>query len=243
MSRIESSNAQPARRWFVRVLSACVFALVSIALVRWRVTLTHLGEYLICSEAPESADLILILGGDFYGPRVLKAAELAQQGFAPTVLISSPPYRGRPEGEFAIAYLTGRGYSTAAFQIFAHNASSTVDEVIALRDELIRRSAKRVILVTSAYHSRRSAIVFRLFCPGIRFISVPAADEHFHAEDWWSDHSSRKLFFSEWKKIFGSLLYAYPSYLLGHKRGFAAKLPFSVTGRAWIPSGFHPRPS
>ena len=62
-------------------------------LIRWQPTLSFLGRYLVYSLPPQSADIILVLAGDFYGPRVLKAAELAKQGYAPVVLISGGPYQ------------------------------------------------------------------------------------------------------------------------------------------------------
>jgi uncharacterized SAM-binding protein YcdF (DUF218 family) len=179
--------------------------LLILVAVQWKVAFTSLGNYLICSSAPRSADLVLVLGGEFYGPRVLKAAELASQGYAPKVLISGPPYRGRPEGEFAIEFLAQRGYTTKSFESFGHRAHSTIGEAIALRRELIRRGVKRVILVTSAYHSRRAKIVLQLVCPGIDFISVPAPDPHYHPDLWWQDETSRRYFFSEWRKLLGSV--------------------------------------
>ena len=197
---------------------AGVATMAVLMLVARTPILTFLGSSLICSQSPESADLILVLGGDFWGPRVSKAAELGQAGFAPRVLISGPPYAGQPEGNLAIEFLVKQGYSRNLFEVFGHNASSTVAEAMALRPELTRRGAKRVILVTSSYHSRRACIVVRLFCPGIRFISVPAPDSHYAADRWWKDQSSRDLFYSEWTKILGSVVIAYPTYRLSHWR-------------------------
>jgi uncharacterized SAM-binding protein YcdF (DUF218 family) len=94
------------------------------------------------------------------------------------------------------------------FAIAAHHARSTRAEAMALRGEFQRRKCKRVVLVTSAYHSRRTSLVFKLVFPGVRFISVPAADLHYDPDRWWNDKSSRTLFFSEWGKIAGSLLLA-----------------------------------
>ncbi len=188
-------------------------------LIRWQTTLSFLGRYLVYSQPPRSADLILVLAGDFFGPRVFKAADLAKQGYAPLVLISGRPYDHGTEGDYAIAFLGTRGYSTRSFESFGHHAHSTIEEAIALRGELHRRHVKRVILVTSDFHSRRSAIVFRLFCPGIEFISVPGAEPNFHADRWWMDDHSRALFYSEWTKIFGTVLMAYPKDLIGRLLG------------------------
>jgi uncharacterized SAM-binding protein YcdF (DUF218 family) len=219
-SSVRASLTPVRRRWLGRLLAGCIIALVLVSAFRWQATLAALGNYLICSQAPQPADLILVLAGDFYGPRVLKAAELEGHGYAPRVVISGAPYHARPEdqvrpeGEFALAFLAKQGYGTDSFESFGHHAHSTIEEAIALRPELERRRVKRVVLVTSAFHSRRALIVFQLVCPRIDFISVPAPDSHYQADRWWTDASSRRLFFSEWSKIVGSLLLAYPEYQL-----------------------------
>jgi uncharacterized SAM-binding protein YcdF (DUF218 family) len=202
-----------SRRWAIFLTAICVILVVAMA-VRWQATLTSLGGFLVDSQPPQRADLILVLGGDFFGPRVLTGAELARLRYAPIVLISGPPYGRRPEGEMAIEFLAQKGYPRELFQVFGHHASSTIEEANVLRGELARRHVKRVLLVTSSFHSRRATIVLTLFCPGVRFISIPAADSHYHAAGWWNDDSSRKLFFSEWAKIVDSVLVAYPSYVV-----------------------------
>jgi uncharacterized SAM-binding protein YcdF (DUF218 family) len=205
-----SPQRRAPRDWFLSSLVVLGIALSVALAIGWKPVLSNLGDDLVTSPAPQPADLILVLGGDFWGPRVLRAADLGAQGYAPLVLISGPPYRDRPEGEFAIDFLAARGYPRRLFQSFGHHARSTIEEAIILRPELTRRGVRRVLLVTSAYHSRRAAIVFWLFCPGIKFITIPAPDEHYHAYEWWQDPSSRKLFFSEWRKILGTIFVEYP---------------------------------
>jgi uncharacterized SAM-binding protein YcdF (DUF218 family) len=179
-------------------------------LTSWKAVLFHLGDFLVSPQTPQPADLILVLGGDFWGPRVVKGADLVMQGYAPLVLISGTPYGKRPEGVAAIEFLAARGYPAQRFQSFLHHAPSTIGEAIVLREELARRGVRRVLLVTSAYHSRRASIVFRLFCPGIQFTTIAAPDEHYHPENWWEDASSRRFFFAEWGKILGTILVVYP---------------------------------
>ncbi len=198
------------RRWFLRSFLIVLLTLAVLLLIAWKPTLSYLGNLLVSPQSPRPADLILVLGGNFYGPRVVKAADLAMQHYAPLVLISGVPYEGRPEGDAAIDFLTARGYPRGLFQSFEHHAPSTIGEAIALRPELARRGVKRVLLVTSAYHSRRASIVFWLFCPGIHFITIGAPDNFYHPSDWWEDASSKKLFFSEWTKIFGTVFFEYP---------------------------------
>ena len=216
--QVAPSRPRAVLRVAVRILLFGALGLAAIALIRWQATLNWLGNYLVCSDARDPADLVVVMGGDFWGPRVLTAAEMARHGRAPLVLISGPPYAGRPEGELAVEFLVKQGYPRSLFAVFAHDQPSTLGEVLALKGELARRGVKRVIVVTSSFHSRRCVILFRLFCPGIRFQSAPAADEHYHANGWWKDASSRDLFFSEWTKLFGSVLIAYPTYVVSHWR-------------------------
>jgi uncharacterized SAM-binding protein YcdF (DUF218 family) len=182
------------------------------ALIQWRSVLNALGGFLVSSATPERADLILVLAGDFWGPRTIRGADLASEGFAPVALFSGTPYQGQMDGVLAIQFLAKKGYRTRSFQSFGHHAPSTIDEAIALRPELERRGVKRVLLVTSAYHSRRAGIVFRLFCPGIQFIAIGAPDDLYHPDHWWQYPRSKKLFYSEWTKILGTILFEYPKH-------------------------------
>jgi len=221
-------------RWAV-FLTTCLLVLGVAGAIRWRALLTSLGAFLIDSQPPQQADLILVLGGDFWGPRVLTAAELARIGYAPIALISGPPYGDRPEGVLAVEFLVQKGYPRELFRIFAHHANSTLAEANALRGELARRKVKRVLLVTSSYHSRRAAIVLTLFCPGVRFISIPAPDSHYHVDEWWNDESSSQLFFSEWSKILGSVLVAYPAHVVSRLFGSGMAIVRVVPFISWLP--------
>jgi uncharacterized SAM-binding protein YcdF (DUF218 family) len=205
---------RPILRWIRRALLVCLLGLLVISFVERRALLAYLGNSLIYRQPLQHADLIVVLGGNFFGERVVQGADLETQGYAPLALFSGGYYQGNPEGEVAIAFLAQRGYPRRGLESFSHDSKSTIDEATSLRAELVRRHAKRVILVTSSFHSLRTAIVFRLFCPGIQFISIPAAYPEYHADTWWMDPGSRRLFFSEWAKILGTFAIAYPAYLI-----------------------------
>jgi uncharacterized SAM-binding protein YcdF (DUF218 family) len=202
-----------ARRW-IGSLAAGILILLVTAAICWQAILTALGSFLVDSQPPRQADLVLVLGGDFWGPRVLTGAELGLHRFAPIVLFSGPPYHDRFQGELSVEFVVQKGYPKEIFQVFGTAAQSTIAEANDLRAELARRHAKRVLLVTSNYHSRRATIVLTLFCPGVQFISIPAPDGHYHVAEWWNDDSSRKLFFSEWQKMLGTVLVSYPTYVV-----------------------------
>ncbi len=201
----------------VIVLSLIAAGLLAVCVFRAPL-LTEMAKLLMLSDAPEPADLVLILGGDFWGPRAVKGAELGARGYAPRVLISGPPYANPsisgPESELSIRFLVEKGYPRELFLGFPNSTKSTVDEAIAVCPELRRLGARKVLIVTSAYHSRRANLALRLFCPDVKFRSVGAADSQFQAEGWWKIPAYRAVFFSEWTKIAGTILWSYPKYLL-----------------------------
>jgi uncharacterized SAM-binding protein YcdF (DUF218 family) len=210
-------DAKPRRTFRLWVASTAVICLL-LAGIAYPLILTRMAQFLLLSQKPEPADLILILGGDFYGPRALLGAELGKLGYAPKVLISGALYQNRPEGEFAIRFLVERGYRRELFVSLPSTTQSTIEEALAVCPELDRLGARRVLIVTSAYHSRRSNVVFRLFCPGVRFRSIAAADAHFEAEYWWKKPQCRRIFFSEWEKIIGTVIWKYPEHNLKRLR-------------------------
>ena len=182
--------------------------------VFYPVTLTLLARFLTYSQPPERADAILVLGGEFWGSRPIKGAELGLRGYAPKVMISGALYQNRPESELSIQFLVEKGYPRELFVSLPVLAGSTVEEAAAVCPELRRRGAKKVLLVTSSYHSRRANVAFRLFCPGVQFRSVAAESEQFQVERWWMNPHFREVFFSEWKKLLGTVFWSYPAALL-----------------------------
>jgi uncharacterized SAM-binding protein YcdF (DUF218 family) len=75
-----------------------------------------------------------------------------------------------------------------------------MEEAQAVTPELRRLGAKRVILVTSDYHTRRAGKIFRAAAPDLMFYVVAAPDVHFTAHGWWHSREGRKTFVLEWTK-------------------------------------------
>ena len=193
----------------VLALSILVAVFVGTRQSTWQLA----GDLLISTEEPHSSDAIVVMGGDFWGPRVVHGAELGKARFASRVIISGPPYRDRPESELAIEFLQTKGYPRELFISFAHTATSTPDEILVLCDELHRRSIKNILLVTDSYHSRRSQITFNVLCPSIRVTSSPAQDPYYRPAQWWTRPADQDIVRREWTKIAGTVVLA-PRYWL-----------------------------
>lgn len=185
------------RRW---LLAPLILALTILSAVTYPLWLSFLASSLVCSEPPEKADAILVLAGDALGNRILKATELASQGLSHQILVSSPPAYGSHEGEFAIEFAVQHGYPAKLFVELPHEASSTREEAHELAPVLRKLGVKKVLLITSNYHTCRAARVFRQAAPEIQFIVVAAPDPSFSPDRWWQTREGRKTFLVEWLK-------------------------------------------
>ena len=163
------------------------------------------GKALIHDDGPGKADIAVVLAGDIYGQRIVKAGELVRSGFVPAVLVSGPgPLYGRYESDLAIAFAVRKGFSQGWFIALPNSALSTREEARVILPELRRRNIRSFLLVTSDYHSARAGRIFREASRGMgggldmRIVAVP--DEFFRADTWWRSRQGQKSVFIEWSK-------------------------------------------
>ena len=189
-------------RWLLAVVLAVVLVLAT-----YPIWLTVLGGYLVHSDAPVPADMIVVLAGDFTGSRILTAGNLLRQGFAPKALISGPAgVYGIYESELAIAMAVRNGYPAAYFVAFPNDSKSTASESEAVISELRKLHVHKIDLVTSNFHTRRAAKIFRSHAPDMEVHVVAAPDRYFTPNGWWKEREGRKTFVMEWMKTVGEWL-------------------------------------
>ena len=190
----------PLHRLF---LAVPVLLVIAAAASHWWLPLV--GTFLVKDDGPAKADLGVVLGGDYWGYRIQKAAELVRQGYIPQALISGPPgFYGFHEDELAIAFMVKKGYPAAYFIPFPHEAMSTRAEAECVLPELRRRNVHRVLIITSDFHSRRADRTFRYvggklgYQPDIRMVT--AGNQLFRIDQWWKAREGEKAVFFEWAK-------------------------------------------
>jgi len=187
-----------------KILVASAAVVLSVLTHTW--WMAWMGAWLVRSDAPFRADVIVTLAGDPYGHRILKAAELVKSGFAPKVLVSGPPgFYDLHESDLAIPFVLRHGYPGDWFIAVPHDAHSTDEEGRAFLPELTKLHVHRVIVVTSDYHTRRARRILSADWPGIEMRMVAAPDEFFSANGWWHTREGRKTFLLEWTKTLTSL--------------------------------------
>jgi uncharacterized SAM-binding protein YcdF (DUF218 family) len=164
---------------------------------------------LVEDDGPRKADAIVVLGGDAYGQRIIKGAELEKAGYAPIVLVSGPPYLLGAESDEVIEYAKRQGFPAALFRsvpLPAGSADSTRVEAIYFGKYLKDNGIHKVLLVTSNYHTRRAAKLWRLEDPWLDVTVVPAPDRYFTTDGWWESRQGKKTFLYEWVKTLATWL-------------------------------------
>jgi uncharacterized SAM-binding protein YcdF (DUF218 family) len=185
----------PFRNW---ILGAALLAILVLSYPLW---LGALGQYLVSTDSAVQADIVVVLAGDGYGHRILRAGELVRQGLAPTALVSGPEgLYGYYESELAIPFAVQQGYPASWFVPFRNKALSTREEASAIVPELRKLGVHRCLLVTSDYHTRRAGRAFRSTAPEIAFRVIAARDEFFRPGGWWRTRQSLKQGVLEWMK-------------------------------------------
>lgn len=186
------------------VVAAAVALLVFSESCRAAV-LTALAKAWVVNDAPEKADVIYALGGGL-PQRPQAAARLFKEGYAPRVLYSDVKHGwaveagfSPSEGEITRRLLLKEGVPAQALEPLGRGLSSTYEETRALREWVVARRARRVIVVTDLFHTRRAERYFQKALSGtgadLRVIgeSVPA----FQLTNWWKTEEGLLYFNNE----------------------------------------------
>ena len=157
-------------------------------------------ESWIIEDSLDKADALMVLSGDnFYADRATRAAELFREGKAPVVVASGR--RLRPNAgiaELTEHDLVERGVPKERILRFVHDADSTREEAEALAKLAKTKKWRKVIVVTSNYHTRRARYIFRrVFPPDIETRVASARDGDFDPERWWEKRVSTKVLMGE----------------------------------------------
>ena len=186
---------------FLRFISLLMFLAFFACIYVVRHPLLRLaGQLWVLDESAERADAIVVLSDDNYdGDRAAHAAELYSAGLAPQIVASGRllrPYAGL--AEIIEHDLESHGVPAAAIVKFSHRAANTREEAEALAGLVASRGWKRVLIVTSNYHARRTRFIFgRVFRPSFAVRVSAARDSEFDPSHWWESRLGRKLFFNE----------------------------------------------
>ncbi|MCE9519094.1 MAG: YdcF family protein [Verrucomicrobia bacterium] len=214
MTREDSAAAELAlvsaprqRRWLRRLV---ILAIACGLLFAFRFPLmTQAAQWWIISDPLEKADAALVLGGGM-DTRPFHAAELYQRGLVPLVLVaevntsSAVDLQLIPlESDVSAGVLKKSGVPDAAIQRFGHGVTSTRDEAVAVRQWLERHSAKRLIIPTDPFQTRRIRYIFEHELQGldVQVIVTAIPSKRYDPLQWWKSEAATINFQNEIIKL------------------------------------------
>jgi uncharacterized SAM-binding protein YcdF (DUF218 family) len=199
-----------ATRWPKRIL---VVTLIALALwfISWLAA-----RWLIVTASPDRGDAILLLSGSSsIHERAHYAAQLYSQHRAPKILLtndnqmggwSSVDQRNPYYYEIARLELQQMGVPSRDIEVIGPVVDGTYDEANVVRQFLAGRNINSIVIVTSAYHSRRALSTFRSVFEGsgitIGLAAVPPGWQTPKPATWWLTPRGWQLVAGEYLKLF-----------------------------------------
>jgi uncharacterized SAM-binding protein YcdF (DUF218 family) len=148
------------------VVTRRIVKILLIVIVVWLAGAWVAARALIVSADLPKADAIVVLSGSStYIERTHKAAELYNQGRAPLVVLTDDNTRGGWSSaqqrnpyfvERAHDELVKQGVPPAQITVVPGLAEGTHEEALLVRDYVVAHGLRSILIVTSAYHSRRA---------------------------------------------------------------------------------------
>jgi uncharacterized SAM-binding protein YcdF (DUF218 family) len=179
------SNRKP-RIWLL-LASFLFFLLLTIFL--------NLGRWLIVEDSLEHASAIVVLSGAMPA-RALEGSRIYRTGAAPEVWLTHTIEPGATMAQLSVPFTSEDGYEKevliregvpeSAIRIIEPPIQNTEDEILAIGKNLRDMKERKVIIVTSKVHTRRSKALWnRLSAKDGQAIVRGVSDDSFNAARWW----------------------------------------------------------
>ena len=180
------------RRW--RRIGVAALLLLLLATLAAFAGLYWAEPLLTIEDLPAKADAEVILGGEpYYRPP--RALEIFQNGLASNIVVS-----GHGDSDEVRIWFKAKGVPVSAIHVES-NSRNTQQNARFTVPLLRTQHAKRVIIVTSWFHSRRALACFRKAAPEIEFISLPTVADRPRTR--WPNRYERGMVLREYLKLAG----------------------------------------
>lgn len=171
--------------------------------------LQAVGDFLVITDPPAPADVVIAVSGDGTGERARAAADLLRRGYVRWVIISGSRRGFAPGGATAAMVRQALRAGVPRARLLVEDAStSTLDNARHTARLMRAHGLRRAIVVTSPYHTRRAAWTFRsVFRPqGLQVRVLAAGDSFFQVKGWWTRPQERALVVREYAKLLAFLV-------------------------------------
>jgi uncharacterized SAM-binding protein YcdF (DUF218 family) len=186
---------------FSRLLFLVFFlGLIAVVYFARHPLLRFAGEFWVIDEPAAPSDAIIVLGDDnFAADRAFHAAGQYRAGVAPVVVACGRMLRQNAGIADLMEHdLESFGVPATAVVKLSHRAQNTRDEAGEVARLIQARGWKRILIVTSNYHARRTRFIYgKILPPTVTYRVSGARDSEFDPARWWESRIGQKLFITE----------------------------------------------
>ena len=175
-----------------------IYLMIAVLALGVLPTLLKCLNRLLIVDHPAPSDLILVPSGDF-ALRSESAFTLAERGYSNQVLIdegSEVLNFGRTLAERRLNQLSGAPVKVSICPIWTESTFTESQEAARCVENF---KVRRILIVTSDFHTRRAVTIFRRAMPAVTF-SVASVPTAYSTKPWWSP-SSLATSTEEWGAI------------------------------------------
>jgi uncharacterized SAM-binding protein YcdF (DUF218 family) len=161
--------------------------------------LRSMGKYLVYSTKIEKADIAIVLSGGS-GNRVRGGVELYKKKIVPKLLMTGGPMFHTSYSVYMAEYAEYLGVPRKNI-ILEENSCSTKDNAKYSLQICEKLNIKKVIIVTSDFHTRRSYRIYnKYFKPAGIKVMVKPVPTAIDFDNWWKYHEMADKVLIEWGK-------------------------------------------
>lgn len=199
---------------FARKISRWTAFALSIVLMWSLLAWVAAKALVVRAELPHADALVVLAGSSTYIERTRRAAQLFAQGVAAKIVLTND---NLPSGwsalqernplfvELAAEELKRHGVPAEKIEIVPGAVSSTYDEITRVREYSVKHKLKSVLVVTSAYHSRRAwwtlRHVFRSSDVAVGLETAAPGEQSPWPATWWWHRVGWQMVPVEYAKI------------------------------------------
>jgi uncharacterized SAM-binding protein YcdF (DUF218 family) len=209
MKRIKEVLKKFFHKW--RLIRYAIYFVVLLTLFLCRAPILRgLGNWLINEDKLEKADVIVLLGGNSF-ERAPEVKRIFEMNYAKEIVCTGSAVSHQlqslgmniTEAQNSKKYLVKIGVPDSCIMAF-NQGTSTIEEARELKKMFMKKGYKKVILVSSKFHTARVHKYFNkeFEGSGIKLIVRGAMPLNYKLETWW--HSEEGLLFvnNEYVKSF-----------------------------------------